>query len=126
MVSACGQLLQKLAGKCPAKETLITLIEHCEAFQSDIKFINVLPALGVVFQSLASDHKAKLALTLDWTLDTLVSHLHAIVLPELPLLEDLSEWCTLVSMPEILDVIKVVTALVDFLELLVTKINVEK
>ena len=40
LVSACGQLLQKLAAKCPAKETLITLIEHCEAFHSQRKVRN--------------------------------------------------------------------------------------
>lgn len=126
LVNACGQLLKKLASKCQPKETLIALIEHCEAFQPEIKFRKVLPALEVVFQHLVFDPRAKLALTLDWTLDTLVSHIHAIVLPELPLLGDSSEWCTLDSMTDILDVINVVSAFADFLEPLVTMINAEK
>ena len=75
VVNACGNLLGKLASKCSPKEVLMALMEHCEAFQSDVKFLRILPALAVVFKRLILERNAKLASLLDWTLDTLVSHI---------------------------------------------------
>ena len=126
LVNACGNLLETLATKCPPKEILIALIEHCEAFQADVKFRKVLPALAIVFARLVDDPKAKLALTLDWTLDTLVSHINSMVFPELPLLEDTKEWCALDAMSGVIDIVNLISAFADFLEHTVMSINNKK
>ena len=126
VVNTCRILLQKLAEKCSPKEVLIGLIEHCEAFQSNVKFRNILPALGVVFKFLCLNPKGKLGLTLDWTLDTLVSHINAIVCPDIPSLDNVREWCTLEMMPEIKEIINVVLAFTNFVCPIVEEILNEK
>ena len=115
LVNACSKLLQKIAEKCKPKETIIALIDHCEAFQSDIKFQNILPALSVAFSSLFLEPKGKLSVTLDWTLDILVSHINAIVIPELPSLDNSNEWCTLENMQDIRNILNIVSVFTEFL-----------
>ena len=115
LVNTCSILLKKLAEKCSPKEVLIALIEHCEAFQSDIKYRNILPALSIVFKRLCQSPKGKLGLTLDWALDTLVSHINAMTCPDIPSLDNVREWCTLDMMPGIKEVLSVVQAFMDFL-----------
>ena len=120
LVNACSLLLEKLAERCKPKEILIALIEHCESFQPDVKFLNILPALSIVFRRLCIEPKGKLPLTLDWTLDTLTSHINATVLPEIPSLDDSKEWCTLELMPDIQHILNVVSAFTDFVDPIVT------
>ena len=116
LVATCGRLLEKLATKCKPKEVIIALIEHCEAFQSDVKFKHILPTLCIVYRRIHSDPKGKLALTLDWTFDTLVSHISAISIPDVPSLDDSNEWCTLELIPETKNLLTVVDSFVDCIE----------
>lgn len=87
VVRGCSGLVVQLAEvSASPKECLITLIEHCEAFASSLKFRNILPGLAVVMRRLHDDPKAKqrLSLTWDWTLDTLASHVTVLPVPEMP------------------------------------------
>ena len=88
----------------------------------NIKFRNILPALGVVFKLLCQNPKGKLGLTLDWALDTLVSHINATICPEIPSLDNIREWCTLDMMPEIKEVVDIIYSFANFVCPIVTEI----
>jgi len=118
MVAGCSQILVKLAGLGPPKESLIALIEHCEAFVSSLKFRNVLPAMAVVLDRLYSDLKTRrrLSLTWDWVLDTMVGHVKALGLPDVPeCLSSSEERLVLDSDPEMVATLDTVHVFVEFL-----------
>ena len=71
--------------------------------------------MSVVFRRFCSEPNGKLAVTLNWTLDTLIIHINHIDLPKFPTLDNSNEWCTLENMPQIQDILNSVCAFADFL-----------
>ena len=75
----CQEILCHVAKVGKPKEVLISLSEHCEAFQDDVKYRYILPAIATSFECWGvSPASAKVW---DWVLETLVSHLHALETP---------------------------------------------
>ena len=121
MVNGCAQLLLQLARVAPPKEALIALIEHCEAFQSSLKFRHVLPSLAVVLQRMHDDPQSrkKLALTFDWSLETVVNHIETLIIPDIPeTLSTSEERLVLDSDPEMADHLNTLQAFTDFIDAL--------
>ena len=125
MVKGCSELLKDLSRIGVPKESLIALIEHCEPFENSIKFSNVLPALGVTLERMYEDEgsRRKLALTWNWTLETVVSHLHALSLPEF---EDgistSEERLLLDSNPKIISINGILQDFMDFIKILIDQV----
>lgn len=126
MVKGCSEVLKVLAEVAAPKESLISLIEHCEPFRSSVKFQNILPALGITMVRLFNDKKGrkKLAYTWNWTLETLVSHVHGLPLPEIPeCLATTEERLLLDSDPNVIALVETIGHLADFLKVLMVQLQ---
>jgi len=85
VLRGCQELLCHVAKVGKPKEVLISLSEHCEAFQDDVKYRHILPAIATSFETWGINVAA--SRVWEWILETLVSHLHALKVPEPPILE---------------------------------------
>ena len=99
------------------KEVLISLSEHCDAFQDDVKYRHILPAIATSFETWGITLAA--SRVWEWLLETLVSHVHALQVPEPPILEG-KERLTLDCDPNLVDLCQTVQSLVELLQRLAT------
>jgi len=118
----CQELLCHIAKVGKPKEVLISLSEHCEAFQDDVKYRHVLPAIATSFETWGVSVPASKAW--EWILETLVSHLQALKVPEPPSLEG-KERLTLDCDENLFEVCQTVQAFVELAQRLATLLKTD-
>ena len=120
VLSGCQELLCHVAKVGKPKEVLISLSEHCEAFQDDVKYRHILPSIATSFEAWGVSVAA--SRVWEWILATLISHLHALKVPEPPILEG-KERLLLDGDKNLVNLCQTVQAFVELLQRLSTLIK---